>query len=183
MIYWHITRLAEVLCVRVHALSDMVSLPRAHASLHLLSHWPMKSLASFFPPFFFILGAVGDLTDNAPLLYRCSLGTAITLCPSLPRPSPSLAPLFGQFNHGAMTQAPAPFLFHHVVTLSRERRHFTGFLSPVSLPFVLVNPSTLPACMVLCSGPLSLFPVSVSPGHLLCVGKKRRKKTSNHTVA
>lgn len=116
-------------------------------------------IGEFFPRFlFFFLDAVGDLTDNTPLLYRCSLGSAITLCPSLPRLLPSLAPLFGQFNHGAMTQAPAPFLFHHVVTPSRERRHFTGFLSPVSLPFVLVNPSTLSACMVLCSGPLSLFP-------------------------
>lgn len=125
---------------------------------------------------------MGDLTDNTPLLYRCSLGSAITLCPSLPRFLPSLAPLFGQFNHGAMTQAPpAPFLFHHVVTLSRELRHFTGFLSPVSLPFVLVNPSTRSACIVLCSVPLSLFPVSVSPGHLLCVeGKKKKKQAKSH---
>lgn len=142
-----------------------------------MNHWQP-------PPLFFILGAVGDLTDSTPLLYRCSLNSAITLCPSLPRLLPSLAPLFGQFNHEAMTQAPAPFLFHHVVTLSRERRHFTGFLSPVSLPFVLVNPSTLSACIVLCAVPLSLFPVSVSPGHLLCVEEKKRKKNRpNHTIA
>lgn len=157
----------------------------AHASLHLLSRWPIESLASFLP-FFLILGAVGDLAENPPLLYRCSLSSAITLCPSLPPLLPSLAPLFGQFNHGAMTQAPAPFLFHHVVTLSRERRHFTGFLSPVPFPFVLVNPSTLSACIVLCSVPLSFFPVSVSPGHLLCVEKIRRKNKKNrpnHTIA
>lgn len=142
-----------------------------------LNHWQV------FCPFYFILSAVGDLAENTPLLYRCSLSSAITLCPSLPPLLPSLTPLFGQFNHGAMTQAPAPFLFHHVVTLSRERRHFTGFLSPVPLPFVLVNPSTLSACIVLCSVPLSFFPVSVSSSHLLCVEKKRQKKRPNHTIA
>lgn len=57
-----------------------------------------------------VVGAGGS--NDSPVLYRCSLGCAIILCPSLPPFHLLLPPpprsLFGQFNHEAMTPTPSP---------------------------------------------------------------------------
>lgn len=133
---------------------------RAHAP-RLCPYWMVQSLFFFF------------LLNDSLVLYRCSLSSAITLCPSLPPAVPPSLPLFcalhrsllGQFNQGAM-RPWASLLFHHAVTLSGEKYSFIGFLS-LSVFFCLSHPLSLSCPIVLClfllslplpqSLPLSLF--------------------------
>lgn len=164
-----------MLCGRAHTLSDTVSLPLAHASLQALPRWVIKSVVSFFPFLILVLWGIWPTTRH----YFIGVLSTVPLLSVLR--SLASSPLSLLCSDNLITKpwhrAPAPFLFHHVVTLSRERWHFTGFLSPVSLLFVLVNPSTLSPCIVLCSLPYLFAPRLSLP---LCEQKRKKKQTKSH---
>lgn len=114
---------------------------------------------------------------TALVLYRCSLSSAITLRPSLPRlhtssspffPPSSLAPRSDNLikgGGGSCPWGPPPSFFITAVTLSGEEYSFIGFLSlsfPVSLSHCsLLLPLLSP--LLPQSLPLSLFISPVLP--------------------
>lgn len=90
VIYWHITRLAQAVCVRVVGgaaeKKKKAGVNAAQSFAHVLMRFVSLRLLDGSIIVVFSFGSVEGAggSNDSPVLYRCSLGFAIILCPSLP---------------------------------------------------------------------------------------------------